>query len=337
MTRKSVPPRPERGLAARPVLSRPDGAKAAAGGELRTLAIDVGGTGIKMIVLDAAGDPVNDRARELTPKQATPKNVLAVIKRMIGAQPEYDRVSVGFPGVVIGGVVQTAPNLSNAAWRAYPFQRDLEKLTGVPVRVINDADLQGYGVIEGKNVELVLTLGTGLGSALFVNGHLVPNLELGHHPFEKGKTYEERVSDKVLKRIGKKEWNKRVKAALAQLQPIFNYATLHIGGGNAEYLKFKLPANARLFTNDDGMTAEAVADITTTGSTLRDNRLRVLEDGVILRSQATLFLSRTAPWSAPARANLADLAARLGLAVPQDHQAGGLPGPVTRRRESGPG
>jgi ATP phosphoribosyltransferase len=85
------------------------------------------------------------------------------------------------------------------------------------------------------------------------------------------------------------------------------------------------------------LTAEAVADITTTGSTLRDNRLRVLEDGVILRSQATLFLSRTAPWSAPARANLADLAARLGLAVPQDHQAGGLPGPVTRRRESGPG
>jgi polyphosphate glucokinase len=122
------------------------------------------------------------------------------------------------------------------------------------VRVINDADLQGYGVIEGRGVELVLTLGTGLGTALFVNGHLVPNLELGHHPFKKGKTYEERVCDAEFRKLGKKEWSERVKEMLDQLAPIFNYDLLHLGGGNAEHLKIELPANVRLFSNVDGMT-----------------------------------------------------------------------------------
>ena len=101
---------------------------------------------------------------------------------------------------------------------------------------------------------MVLTLGTGLGAGLYVNGHLVPNLELGHHPFKKGKTYEERVSDAELKRIGKKEWSIRVGEMLAQLEPIFNYQLLHIGGGNAEHLKLDLPPNVRLFDNTVGLT-----------------------------------------------------------------------------------
>lgn len=256
MSRKPVPPRPEKGVATRHTLSRVKrtvgtGSRRKA---VRTLAIDVGGTGIKMLVLDEKGVPVNERARELTPKPSKPGAVLKVIASMLATQPPFDRVSVGFPGVVVNGVVHTAPNLGGAIWRGRNFQADLEKLTGKPVRVINDADLQGYGVIDGSGVELVLTLGTGMGAALFVNGHLVPNLELGHHPFEKGKTYEERVSDAALKRVGKKEWNKRVAGALSQLAPIFNYQTLHLGGGNTAYLKFKLPSNVRLFTNVDGMT-----------------------------------------------------------------------------------
>lgn len=249
MPPKSARPRPVKGTRLASIESqRPNDSGP------RTLAIDVGGTGIKMIVLDSEGRPINERARELTPKPAKPDAVLRLIAKMIETQPPFDRVSVGFPGVVIDGVVKTAPNLDNKAWRDRRFQQDLEKLTGVPVRVINDADLQGYGVISGKGVELVLTLGTGLGTALFVNGHLVPNLELGHHPFEKGKTYEERLSDKALKRVGKKEWSKRVAQALAQLQPILNYETLHLGGGNLASLKIKLPKNVRTFDNVDGMT-----------------------------------------------------------------------------------
>lgn len=219
-----------------------------------TLSIDIGGTGIKMIVLDAAGQPVNERARLLTPQPASPGPVLDVIRQMLASQPRFDRVSVGFPGVVVHGIVQTAPNLDNEGWKNFDLGTALARLTSVPVRVINDADLQGYGVIEGHGVELVLTLGTGLGSALFVNGHLVYNLELGHHPFKKGKTYEERVCDAEFRRLGKKEWSERVQEMLDQLQPIFNYDLLHLGGGNAEHLKIDLPANVRLFSNVDGMT-----------------------------------------------------------------------------------
>jgi polyphosphate glucokinase len=126
-------------------------------------------------------------------------------------------------------------------------------IAGRPVRVINDADLQGYGVISGQGVELVLTLGTGLGAALYVNGQLVPNLELGHHPWKKDKTYEERLSDAELKEIGKKHWSRRVLEMIAQLEPIFNYDTLYIGGGNAEDIKGDLPQNVKLFTNVEGM------------------------------------------------------------------------------------
>jgi polyphosphate glucokinase len=228
--------------------------KAPVGGGLRTLSVDIGGTGIKMILLDATGSPLTERLRYLTPNPAVPRAVLEVLAKMLVEKPRFDRLSVGFPGVVINGVVQTAPNLEKDAWPSFDLQTELSRLAKVPVRVINDADLQGYGVITGKGVEMVLTLGTGLGAALYVNGSLVPNLELGHHPFKKGKTYEERVSDAEFKRLGKKEWSSRVLEMLEQLQPIFNYEILHLGGGNAEHVKLELPANVRLFSNTDGMT-----------------------------------------------------------------------------------
>jgi polyphosphate glucokinase len=177
-----------------------------------------------------------------------------VVRKMLTAQPRFERVSVGFPGVVIDGVVHTAVNLGDEFWKGHDFKRDLERLTGVPVQVINDADLQGYGVIEGRGVELVLTLGTGLGSALFVDGRLVPNLELGHHPFKKGKTYEERVCDAALKRIGKKDWTRRVLEALTQVTLTFSPRLIHLGGGNVEHLRGELPKHVRVFTNVDGMT-----------------------------------------------------------------------------------
>ena len=121
------------------------------------------------------------------------------------------------------------------------------------MRVLNDAELQGYGVIDGKGVEIVLTLGTGLGTGLYVNGHLMPNLELAHHPLRKGRTYEELVSDAELKRIGKQRWRKRVDLVIATLEPIFNYDKLHIGGGNARKLKGPLPDNVRVFDNVEGL------------------------------------------------------------------------------------
>jgi polyphosphate glucokinase len=219
-----------------------------------TLCIDIGGTGIKMISLDPRGRPITERARMLTPNPARPPAVLEVVRRMLKAQPRSGRISVGFPGVVVDGVVATAVNLGTDFWKGYDLKRELERITGVPVQVINDADLQGYGVIEGRGVELVLTLGTGLGSALFVDGRLVPNLELGHHPFKKDKTYEERVGDAALKRVGKKDWSRRVLEALAQLTDTFSPRLIFVGGGNVEHLKAELPKHVRVFTNVDGMT-----------------------------------------------------------------------------------
>ena len=221
---------------------------------IRTLTIDIGGTGIKMLPVDESGDALADRHRELTPRPSTPEAVLALIGEMVAAQdPSFARVSVGFPGVVKRGVVMTAPNLGTAEWKGFNLQAAVAEITGKPTKVANDAELQGYGVIDGEGVELVLTLGTGLGTGLYVNGHLVPNLELAHHPLKKDKTYEDLVSDAELERIGKKKWRKRVDLIIETLEPIFNYDKLHIGGGNAKKLKGPFPDNVRLFENVEGL------------------------------------------------------------------------------------
>src|ERR1041384_6749719 len=89
--------------------------------QLRTLCIDIGGTGIKMIVLDPDGQPINERARELPPKPATPDALLVVIRRMLGQQPKFDRISVGFPGVVQRGITLTSPNL-DPSWHKYDLR-----------------------------------------------------------------------------------------------------------------------------------------------------------------------------------------------------------------------
>src|SRR2546425_10303233 len=176
---------------------------------VRTLAIDIGGTGIKALILSATGKPLTERARVKTPGPATPAAVMNTIVELAKAHGSFDRVSVGFPGVVRRGITLNAPNL-NGKWGGFHLADALTNKLGVPVRVANDADVQGYGVISGEGVELVITLGTGFGSGLFVDGKLVPNLEIGHHPFQKGKTYEDLLSDAALKKVGKRKWNKRV-------------------------------------------------------------------------------------------------------------------------------
>lgn len=218
----------------------------------RTLCIDVGGTGIKAIVLDSEGKPLNERLRVETPRPATTDAVLGVIRQMIAQMPAFERVSVGFPGVVKKSTIHTAPNL-DGDWAGFPLGAEIEKISGKPTRVLNDAGVQGYGVISGQGVEMILTLGTGMGCALFVNGHYVPNIELAHHPLRKGYTYEDYIDNATLKRVGKKRWNKRVRRVLAQVLPIFNPDTLYLGGGNAARLKGELPEQVRITENVAGL------------------------------------------------------------------------------------
>ena len=218
----------------------------------RTLAIDIGGTGLKALVLDAKGEALTERVREETPRPATPDAILAVLLRLIRPLGEFDRISVGFPGVVVDGVTRTAPNLDDG-WPDFDLAGAVARMLGKPTRALNDAGVQGFGVIEGKGVEMILTLGTGLGCAVFNEGHYVPNLELAHHPFRRRKTYEEFVGGKALERIGKKRWNKRVLSVIEQVMPIWNPRRLYLGGGNAKHIKFEMPENVALVQNVAGL------------------------------------------------------------------------------------
>ena len=219
--------------------------------QLHTLAIDIGGSGIKVLVLDGRGQPVTNRNRVETPNPATPDAVLAAIFQL-SKGTVFDRVSVGFPGVVRAGKTETAVNL-HPDWIGFPLADVLSKQLARPVLVVNDADMQGMGAISRQGVEMVITLGTGVGSALFLAGQLVPNLELGHHPFRKGETYEEQLGRTALETIGKKRWNVRLSKAIDNLSHLFNYDRLYVGGGNTKKIELALPENVKIVPNVAGL------------------------------------------------------------------------------------
>jgi len=216
-----------------------------------TLCIDVGGTGLKIMLLNAEGKPLTDRLRTPTPEQPTPTRVLAELDKLKDQIPSFDRVAIGFPGVVKRGVIYTAANL-HPQWIEYDLKSELEKRWKRPVRVANDAAVQGYAAIEGDGVEMILTLGTGLGSAIYTDGHLCPGLELAHHPWLK-KTYEDYLGKRGLKKYGRKRWNKFLEQALQQTISTFNWDRLYLGGGNAKEIRIELGANVKMISNQDGL------------------------------------------------------------------------------------
>jgi len=209
----------------------------------RTLAVDIGGTGVKAVVLNEAGDPISKRVRARTPSPALPESVLRIVTRLAGRLGEYDRVSIGFPGVIDRGVVKLAPNLSKD-WIDVNAAALFEARLGKRVRLANDADVQGFGVVAGKGVELVITLGTGVGSALFLDGKLVPNVEVGRR----------RLGDAGRRKIGQTRWHRRVVKFVRRLDEMFHFDRLYIGGGNAGHVDItKLPPNTRIVSNVNGL------------------------------------------------------------------------------------
>ena len=217
-----------------------------------TAALDIGGTGLKAMLLDGLGRPASERLREPTPRPATVDACLPILVELVRRLGPADRIGVGFPGVVEQGRIRTAANL-HRSWLGVDLERDLQTLTQRPVRVCNDADVQGLGVIAGQGVEVVITLGTGVGSGLYLDGRLVPNLELGHHPFRKGESYEEQLGDAALERVGKKKWNKRVLRAVAEIDHLFNFQHLYLGGGNARKIAGPLPERVQVVDNLAGL------------------------------------------------------------------------------------
>lgn len=217
------------------------------------LSIDIGGSHIKATVLDKDGNSLKEYEKVQTPNPASPDSVLTAIKTLIKGFPEYDCISAGFPGYIKNGTVFTAPNLGTDLWKNTNFQKLLKDNLGKDAIVVNDADMQGMGVISGKGFEMVITLGTGFGTALFKDGFLLPHLEIAHLPITKSKTYDEYLGDKALHEIGNGRWNKRFKKVLDILSTVFNYDFLYIGGGNSSKIDFKLDTNIKIVSNREGI------------------------------------------------------------------------------------
>ncbi|MBV9548771.1 MAG: ROK family protein [Alphaproteobacteria bacterium] len=223
----------------------------------RILAFDIGGTGLKAALVDANGHFLSERLRVPTPHHCNPAKMLKLLAQMAKAFDGYDAVAIGFPGYVKRGVVHTAPNLGTKAWAGFPLEKRLSKLLGKPTRLRNDADVQGLAAISGNGLELVVTLGTGFGTAWFHDGALLPHLEFAHVPVHHKHDFDGWIGEAQRLKIGHKKWNKRVKETIEILETVFNYDHLYIGGGNANRIDFKLPAHVRLTPNEDGMAGAA--------------------------------------------------------------------------------
>jgi len=219
-----------------------------------TLAIDIGGTALKASVLDKDGRMIVERVRLPTPYPCPPKVLLRALVELTAPLPTFDRISIGFPGVVRGGNVVTAPHFGRKAWNGYPLEGAVAQRLERPARLLNDAEVQGLGIIAGEGLEVVLTLGTGVGSAVFADGRIAPHLELAQHPFYNGGTYNEYVGNEALHRHGKKKWNRRVLRTIAAVDSLLNYDLLYLGGGNARHLSVDLPESVRVASNDNGIT-----------------------------------------------------------------------------------
>jgi polyphosphate glucokinase len=220
----------------------------------RTLAIDIGGTGLKASVLDSAGRMVTKQVRVPTPYPCRPAILLRALANLVAPLPSFDRISIGFPGVIRDGRVITAPHFDTKAWRDYSLEAAASRRFGKPARLLNDAEVQGLGIVAGRGLEVVLTLGTGVGSAVFSGGRLTPHLELAHHPIHNGKTYDDYLGNEARLAVSAKKWNRRVLKTIGIVRSLLNYDVLYIGGGNSANILLDLPDNVRIASNDAGIT-----------------------------------------------------------------------------------
>jgi polyphosphate glucokinase len=231
-----------------------------------TLAIDIGGTGLKAAVLDEGGQMEQDRVRIPTPYPMSPQKLVTVLVDMVKPLPAFDRVSAGFPGMVRSGRILSAPHFISPdgpggtpvpklarAWEGFDLESELAQATGKPTKVANDADLQGAAVVEGKGLEVVVTLGTGVGTAFFFEGRLLPHLEFAHTPFRKGATYNEELGEAARCSIGNKKWQKRVLEAIETFHALTFFDHCYIGGGNSSRITVDLPENVSLVDNRAGI------------------------------------------------------------------------------------
>ena len=225
----------------------------------RILCIDVGGTGLKAAVIAPSGKYLVKRQRIKTPVRRKPRQIVKALADLVKPMGRFDRVTIGFPGVVKDGRVVSAPHFGTRDWKGFDLAGAMCKKLGKPVKLLNDADVQGLAVARGKGLELVCTLGTGFGTAWFRDGELLPHMDLAHLVMRRKDDLDAYVGDKTRRKLGSRRWNRRVKKLIGVLHTVFAYDHLYLGGGNGRCVKFKLPRNVTIVSNDAGMEGGAFA------------------------------------------------------------------------------
>ncbi len=235
-----------------------------------TLAVDCGGGGIKASVLDAAGVLHAQPVRAVTPYPLPPERLVGVIRSLAGQLPRASRVTVGMPGMIRHGVVVATPHYVCragprtrvlpelvAAWSGFDMRAAVAESLGLPALVLNDAEVHGCGLVTGAGLEMVITLGTGLGNAIFDSGRLAPHAELSQGTVKWGLTYDEYLGEHERIRLGDAHWSRRVRNVIASFQPVFLWDRLYLGGGNARRLTpsvvARLGDRVTLVTNTAGI------------------------------------------------------------------------------------
>jgi polyphosphate glucokinase len=204
--------------------------------KLKILTIDVGGTNIKAKL----EGPIERRKFPSGPDMTPDKMVEGVLE--MTSDWDYDVISIGFPGIIKEGKVITEPKNLGAGWKDFDFQ----KAFGKPVKIINDAAMQALGSYTGKGVLLFLGFGTGLGSAIVVDGKLLP-MELAHLSYRKG-TFEDYVGLRGLEGLGQEKWQSHVHAVVERFKAAFLPDDIVLGGGKSKYLE-DVPEGCRLGNN----------------------------------------------------------------------------------------
>lgn len=225
-----------------------------------TLSIDCGGLSIKASVLDAAGTMHAPAIAIPTPYPLSPSKMVDTVMEISAQLPKADRITIGFPGMIRHGVVIHTPHYINpkgprtksdtelmAAWKGFDLQSAVASAMKVPALVLNDAEVHGAGVISGSGLEVVLTLGTGLGYALFDGGKLAPHIELSHAPIRRSTSYDTWIGEHERRRLGDAFWSRRVRDMVADLRPVFHWDRLYLGGGNSNRLK---PSTLKVLGDD---------------------------------------------------------------------------------------
>jgi polyphosphate glucokinase len=218
-----------------------------------TLTIDCGGGGIKAAVLDASGTMRSQPIRVTTPYPLTIELFINTLTELASQLPSANRATIGIPGMIRHGVVISTPHYVTKSgprsialpelveqWSGFDARTVLTKELGIPTLVLNDAEVHGAGVVAGSGLEVVLTLGTGLGYALFDGGRLAPHLELSQAPVRFQQTYDTYVGETERKRLGDLFWSRRVRKLVDGLRPVFVWDRLYLGGGNARRINFDI-------------------------------------------------------------------------------------------------